>query len=61
MTSVETLDRAFSSVMRSMVASPTAPHYTELAADLGVLPDEGKVILGDLIDRIPGWLHPGTD
>jgi hypothetical protein len=45
-----------------MVATGQAPHYTELAAELGRSMEEGRSLLRDLIDTgIPAWLHPGTD
>ena len=56
------LDKAYHKNMARMVQTGQAPHYTELAAELGVSVEEGRVILHDLIDTgIPAWLHPGTD
>lgn len=56
------LDRAHARIMQRMVATGQAPHYTELAADLGLSPVEGRQTLHDLMDTgIPAWLHPGTD
>jgi hypothetical protein len=56
------LDRAFSAIMRRMVATGQAPHYTELAAELQLPIEEARRTLHDLIDTgIPAWLHPGTD
>ena len=56
------LDRAHASIMRRMVETGQAPHYTELAADLGLSVEEGRQVLHDLIATgIPAWLHPGTD
>ena len=56
------LDNAFRIIMARMVQTGQAPHYTELAADLGVQMEEGRLILHQLIDTgIPAWLHPGTD
>lgn len=56
------LDRAFAAIMRRMVATGQAPHYTELAAELGLPVEEGPAILHDLMETgIPAWLHPGTD
>jgi Alkylmercury lyase len=57
-----TLDRAFHAVMMRMVKTGQAPHYVELAAELGADPESGREILHDLITSgIPAWLHPGTD
>ena len=62
MAELATLDKAYQVTMARIVQSGQAPHYTELAAELGVSMEEGKVILHELIDTgIPAWLHPGTD
>ena len=62
MAELATLDKAYQVSMARIVKSGQAPHYTELAAELGVSMEEGKVILHELIDTgIPAWLHPGTD
>lgn len=55
------LDRAFHSIMTSMIEDAQAPHYTELANELGLRPDKGKAVLHELMGAIPGWVHPGTD
>ena len=56
------LDKAYQITMTRMVQTGQAPHYTELAAELGVSVEEGKVTLHELIETgIPAWLHPGTD
>ena len=56
------LDKSFHIVMRRMVETGQAPHYTELATELGVSPDEGQKALQDLFaSGIPGWLFPNTD
>jgi hypothetical protein len=56
------LDRAFAAIMARMVETGQAPHHTELATELGVPPDEGRVLFEELMGAgIPGWLHPGTD
>ncbi len=55
------LDRAFSSIMDTMLETGQAPHYTELAVELGLSPDEGRALVHDLMAVIPGWTHPGTD
>ena len=62
MAELATLDKAYQITMARMVQTGQAPHYTDLASELGVSMEEGKVILHDLIDTgIPAWLHPGTD
>lgn len=56
------LDRAFQVMIRRMVNTGQAPHYTELAAALGYAVEEGRQVLHDLVDAfLPGWLYPETD
>lgn len=57
------LDRAFHFIMKRMVETGVAPHYTELATHLSVSVEEGCKALHDLVDaKIPGaWFAPGTD
>jgi hypothetical protein len=56
------LDRAFHSIMMRLVETGQAPHYTELAAELGLPVEEGRQTVHDLIATgIPAWVHPGTD
>ena len=56
------LDKAFSNIMMRLVETGQAPHYTELASDLGLSVEEGRQTLHDLIATgIPAWLHPDTD
>ena len=57
----EQLDRAYSSIMSTIVAEGHAPHFTELAAELGVGIDEGRELIHELVAITPGWTHPGTD
>ena len=57
-----TLDRTFHLIMKNMVETGQAPHYTELAKELGVSMEDGRKALHDLFSaRIPGWLYPNTD
>ena len=49
MTGVAILDRAFSAVLARMVRTGQAPHYVELAAELGVDPETGRGIVNDLM------------
>jgi len=45
-----------------MVDTGQAPHYTDLAAEMGVSPEEGRQTLHELFAAgIPGWLYPNTD
>ena len=57
------LARMYHAVMSGIVRDGRAPHYTELAAELGLSPDQGREALHGLARRgVPGfWLCPGTD
>ena len=56
------LDKAYQVIMDRMLATGQAPHYTELAAALGVHPEEGRSVLHTLFSpAFPGWLYPNTD
>ena len=58
----EILNRAHYLMMRSFIESGRALHYTELAAAMGLAPEEGRALLHDLMDSgIPAWLYPDTD
>ena len=56
------LDMTFQVIMKRMVETGQAPHYTEIAAELGVSVEEGRKALHDLFKAgVPGWLFPETD
>jgi hypothetical protein len=56
------LDRTFNVIMRRMVETGQAPHYTEIARQLGLSMEEGRRALHDLMNSgVPGWLYPKTD
>lgn len=57
----ELLDQAYASIMTSIVETTQAPHFTELAGELGVSIDEGRELVHELVGCTPGWVHPGTD
>lgn len=63
MTEPTLLDRTFSVIMKRLVETGQAPHYTEIAADLGVSPGEGRRALHKLFSLrgFPGWLYPKSD
>jgi hypothetical protein len=62
MSSASDLDKTFDVILRRMVATGQAPHYTELAADLGVGVEQGREALHALFNAgIPGWLFPHSD
>ena len=53
----------YNAILSRLVAEGRAPHYTELAAKLGLPPDEARQALHDLdATGLPGfWVRPGTD
>jgi len=57
------LDRTFGVIMKRMVETGQAPHYTEIAKELGVSPREGRAALHKLfsVRGFPGWLFPKGD
>ena len=62
MNEVSLLDKAYHFILVQMRETGQAPHYTEIAAGLGLSPEEGRKTLHELFSRrIPGWLFPGTD
>jgi hypothetical protein len=62
MSDFKRLDRVFQFIIRRMVETGQAPHYTEIAQDLGVPMEEGKRNLRELFAAgVPAWLFPETD
>ncbi|MBU0733423.1 MAG: hypothetical protein KKG10_04655 [Proteobacteria bacterium] len=62
MSGTSRLDKTFHIIMKQMVGTGRAPHYTEIAKELGVSTEEGRKALHDLFSkRIHGWLYPNTD
>jgi hypothetical protein len=56
------LDRAHDVIMCRFIETGQAPHYTELARDLGIPIEEGRRLVHDLmVAGVPGWIHPQTD
>ena len=56
------MDRTFDIIIKRMVKTGQAPHYTEIAAELGIPVEEGRQALHELFKAgIPGWLFPKTD
>jgi hypothetical protein len=56
------MDRTFDIIIKRIVKTGQAPHYTEIAAELGVPVEEGRQALHELFRAgIPGWLFPKTD
>ncbi len=63
MTSPSVLDKTYTIIIKRMIKTGQAPHYTEIAAKLGVSVEDGRKALHNLISmKIPGtWLFPDTD
>jgi len=57
------LDQTFHIIVEKMIASGQAPQYAEIAAALGVSPEEGRKLLRKLFSTLgfPGWLDPKSD
>jgi len=56
------LERTFHIILSRMIETGQAPHYTEIAAELGIPVEEGRKALHELFSAgIPGWLFPNTD
>ena len=63
MSEPERMDKTFHLIMKTFAETGQAPHYTELAAGLGVSIEEGRKALRELfsLPMFPGWLYPNTD
>jgi len=56
------LDKTFNFIMKQMVKSGQAPHYTEIASELEIPMAEGRKVLHQLFSTgVSGWLFPDTD
>jgi DNA-binding Lrp family transcriptional regulator len=57
------LANMYYAIQSRMVSDGRAPHYTELAAELGLSPEEAREALHGLFRAgVPGiWLYPNTD
>jgi len=61
MSDLEVLDQGYAAVMRRVVETGQAPHFTELANELRIELADAKQLVHDLVGVTPGWVHPGTD
>ena len=62
MSATHVLNQTFHFIMQQMKATGQAPHYTEIATELGVTPEEGRQTMHTLFKSgIYGWLFPKTD
>ena len=56
------IDRVFQIIMKRMVETGQAPHYTEIAKEMEVPVEDGRKALHELYTpQFPGWLFPNTD
>ena len=56
------LDKTFQIIMRLMIETGQAPHFTEIASQLDVSLEEGRNALHELFSPgFPAWLFPNTD
>ena len=58
-----TMDKTFHIIMKRLVNTGQAPHYTEIAAELGVSTEGGRKAVHELFSLpiFPIWLYPNTD
>jgi hypothetical protein len=58
------VQQAYTKILEGFVADGRAPHYTELADDLGVSPDAARELQREAADAAPAatcWLAHDTD
>ena len=63
MSSPNLLDETYNVIIKRLIKTGQAPHYTEIAADLGVSVEDARKELHNLMAAgVPGtWLFPDTD
>jgi hypothetical protein len=63
MSEASQMDKIFHIIMTRFVETGQAPHYTEIATELGTSPEEGRKAVHELfsVPMFPGWLYPNTD
>ncbi len=62
MTDKHKLDQTYNYIMKTFIDRGNAPHYTEIAKEFDVKPEEGRILLHDLMNTgMAMWLYPGTD
>jgi hypothetical protein len=63
MESLSLLDKTYHVIIKRLVETGQAPHYTEIATELGLSVEEARKALHDLMAAgVPGtWLFPDTD
>ena len=56
------MDKTFQIIMKRMIETGQAPHYTDIASELDVPLEEARKALHELFFQgFPGWLYPNTD
>lgn len=56
------IDKTFQIIMKRMMETGQAPHFTEIASELNVPLEEGRKALHELFSPgFPAWLFPNTD
>ncbi|HWR58319.1 MAG TPA: hypothetical protein VN328_05470 [Thermodesulfovibrionales bacterium] len=62
MADAQQLDRTYHFIMETFVKRGDGPHFTEIAKEFSVPPEEGKRFLHELMQiKMPIWLYPNTD
>ena len=55
------MDKTFQIIMKRMIETGQAPHYTEIASELDMPMEEARKALHKLFFQgFPGWLYPNT-
>jgi len=62
MSKLSQLDKTYQIILNSFIETGQAPHYTEIAKELGVSMEEGRKTMHNLFSAgIYGWLYPNSD
>ena len=62
MSDIDLLNKTFHFIMKRMVETGQAPHYTEIADELQLSMEEGRKVMHQLFESgVYGWLFPNTD
>ena len=62
MSEANQMNQIFQIIMKRMMDTGQAPHFTEIAASLNVPVEEARSALHELFSPgFPGWLFPNTD
>ena len=62
MSEANRMDKIFQIIMKRMMETGQAPHFTEIAANLEVPVEEARAALHELFSPgFPAWVFPNTD